>query len=339
MYGLLRELLFALDTERSHSLVLASLRALEQSGMSRLMLGSPPRLEREILGLKFRNPVGLAAGLDKDGVAIAGLAALGFGFIEVGTVTPRPQPGSPKPRLFRLQADRALINRMGFNNLGVEHLVRQISAIRSRIADDCPIGVNIGKNRDTPLAEAARDYVQCARMVAGMADYITLNLSSPNTPGLRDLAKVEALSPLLAEVRNAIEGAGKRPPLLVKVSPDMAAEDQQALAAGLSAWGADGVIATNTTTSRPPSLVAQARVQTGGLSGAPLFARALDTVERLSPHLGGLPLIACGGVHDAEGARAMMHAGADLIQVYTGLIYEGPGVITRIVEGLRCGSN
>ena len=338
MYRLLREWLFTLDPERSHSLTLGSLRALEQLGSAPVLFGAPPRLEREVFGLRFRNPVGLAAGLDKDGVAIAGLAALGFGFIEVGTVTPRPQEGSPRPRLFRLQADGALINRMGFNNLGVEHLVRQITAVRSRMATMCPIGVNIGKNWDTPMADAFLDYVKCAVRVAEVADYITLNLSSPNTPGLRDLGKVEALRPLLAEVRNGIERSvegARRPPLLVKISPDMAAEDLDALAAGLRGWGADGIIATNTTTSRPASLRSPHSSQQGGLSGAPLFERSLRTVERICPLLQGVPLVACGGVHDAASALSMTRAGASLVQIYTGLIYEGPGLIRRIVDGLR----
>ena len=334
MYTLVRDLLSALEPERSHSLTLDTLRWLERLGLSRPLFGAPPRSEREIFGLKFRNPVGLAAGLDKDGVAVLGLAALGFGFIEVGTVTPRPQSGSAKPRLFRLKADRALINRMGFNNRGVAHLVREISAIRSRMPDDCPLGVNIGMNRDTLKHEASKDYVTCAKQVADIADYITLNLSSPNTPGLRDLQKVEALSGLLAAVRDGLEHTTSRPPLLVKVSPDMAPEDLDALGAGLREWGADGVIASNTTISRPANVLDHARVEQGGLSGAPLFARSLDTVRRLSGALPGLPLIACGGIHDGTGAKRMIDAGASLVQVYTGLIYEGPRLIRRIVDEL-----
>ncbi len=331
MYGLLRESLFTLDAERAHSVTLEGLRCLERLGVSRLALGSPPRLERRLFGLRFRNPVGLAAGLDKDGIAIAGLAALGFGFIEVGTVTPKPQPGSTKPRLFRLTADQALINRMGFNNLGVEHLVRRIKDVRSRIADDCPIGVNIGKNKDTPNEDAAQDYVMCASRVAEVADYITLNLSSPNTLGLRDLARVESIAPLLAAVKRCVEAT----PLLVKISPDMADDDLEALAKGLKNWGADGVIATNTTIARPASLTAREQAQQGGLSGAPLFERSYRTITRIAPHLSGLPLIGCGGVRTAKDARRMTEAGASLVQIYTGLIYEGPQLIHRIVEGLK----
>ena len=331
MYELLRESLFAFGPERAHSVTLESLRCLERAGLSRALLGAPPRLERTLFGLRFRNPVGLAAGLDKDGVAIAGLAALGFGFIEVGTVTPKPQPGSPKPRLFRLAADRALINRMGFNNLGVDHLVGRISDVRSRIASDCPIGVNIGKNKDTPNERAVQDYVTCASRAAEVADYITVNLSSPNTPGLRDLARVESIAPLLAAVKRCVGST----PLLVKISPDMADGDLDALAAGLRQWGADGVIATNTTIARPPSLTAHERAQQGGLSGAPLFEHSLRTIKRIAPRLLGLPLIGCGGVRAAGDALRMVEAGAGLVQIYTGLIYEGPRLIRELVNALR----
>ncbi|MCY4278035.1 MAG: quinone-dependent dihydroorotate dehydrogenase [Gammaproteobacteria bacterium] len=331
MYELLRESLFTLDAERAHDLTLGSLRGLDCARVSGALFGRPPRLERTLFGLTFRNPVGLAAGLDKDGVAIAGLAALGFGFIEVGTVTPKPQAGSEKPRLFRLRKDRALINRMGFNNLGVDHLARRIDNVRSRVADDCPIGVNIGKNKDTPNEQAHQDYVVCARRVAEVADYITLNLSSPNTPGLRDLARVESIAPLLDAVKRCVDST----PLLVKISPDMADDDLDALAAGLRAWGADGVIATNTTISRPASLASREQAQPGGLSGAPLFERSLRTVSQIAPRLSGLPLIGCGGVHTAADARQMVEAGASLVQIYTGLIYEGPRLIHSIVEALR----
>ncbi len=331
MYELLRESLFMLGPERAHSVSLAGLRCLERLGLSRVALGEPPRLERTLFGLKFRNPVGLAAGLDKDGVAIAGLAALGFGFIEVGTVTPKPQPGSIKPRLFRLRSDGALINRMGFNNLGVDHLVHRISDVRSHITADCPIGVNIGRNKDTPNERAVEDYLTCAARVAEVADYITLNLSSPNTPGLRDLARVESVAPLLTAVKRRVEST----PLLVKISPDMADDDLDALANGLGGWGADGVIATNTTIARPASLTARHRVQQGGLSGAPLFERSLRTIKRIVPSLSGLPLIGCGGVRTSRDALQMVEAGASLVQTYTGLIYEGPWLIRHIVDALK----
>ncbi len=339
MYALLRELLFALPPERSHAVALGGLSTLARMGLAESIFEPPPTCEVALLGLKFRNPVGLAAGLDKDGVAIRGLAAAGFGFIEVGTVTPKPQKGSNQPRLFRLREDRAFINRMGFNNLGVAHLVRRIEAARLRLPEACPIGVNIGMNRDTPAHRSVDDYVECASKVAAVADYITLNVSSPNTPGLRDLQSIEALAPLLTSVRDCLEKAPRRPPLLVKVSPDLANEDLVALAEVLKSSGADGVIATNTTISRSMNLVSRQRIEQGGLSGAPLFERSLQTVERLANHLHGLPIIACGGVHDAESARQMMRAGASLLQIYTGFIYEGPAVIRNISEALTPVSN
>ena len=339
MYELLREMLFGLPPETSHGVALAGLSKLARLNLSESFFGPPPDLEMELLGLKFRNPVGLAAGLDKDGVAIEGLAAAGFGFIELGTVTPKPQKGSNQPRLFRLREDRALVNRMGFNNLGVTHLVRRIEAVRSRLPSACPLGVNIGMNRDTPARRAIEDYVECATKVAGVADYITVNVSSPNTPGLRDLQRVEALAPLLVSVRECLERVRTRPPLLVKVSPDLAEEDLIALAQVLKNSGADAAIATNTTISRPTSLVSRHRVEQGGLSGEPLFERALRTVEQLARHLEGLPIIACGGVHSAESAHRMVQAGASLIQIYTGFIYKGPRLIRSISNELRSHSN
>lgn len=338
-YELLRELLFGLPPETSHRVALAGLSKLERLGLSESFFGPPPALEVKLLDLKFRNPIGLAAGLDKDGIAIEGLAAAGFGFIELGTVTPKPQRGSDGPRLFRLKEDRALINRMGFNNLGVAHLVRRIESVRSRHPDACPIGVNIGMNRDTPSGRAIDDYTHCASKVVGVADYITLNVSSPNTPGLRDLQRIEALAPLLGSVRECLERAPKRPPLLVKVSPDLAEEDLALLAEVLKKSGADAVIATNTTISRPASLVSRHRVEQGGLSGQPLFERALQTVERLAMHLEGVPIIACGGIQDAESAHRMMRAGASLVQIYTGFIYQGPALIRSVTKELRSRSN
>lgn len=338
-YVMLRELLFSLPSETSHAVALAGLSSLARTGLSEPFFGTPPSCEVELLGLKFRNPVGLAAGLDKDGVAVLGLAATGFGFIEVGTVTPKPQKGSSQPRLFRLREDRALVNRMGFNNLGVAHLVRRLEAARSRLPEACPIGINIGMNRDTPAHRSIEDYVECARKVAAVADYITLNVSSPNTPGLRDLQRIEALVPLLGSVRDSLEKAPKHPPLLVKVSPDLAEEDLIALAEVLKSSGADGVIATNTTISRPENLASRHRMEQGGLSGEPLFERSLQTVELLASHLQGLPIIACGGIHDAGSARRMMRAGASLLQIYTGFIYEGPMLIRNISQALRSDSN
>lgn len=334
MYPLLREIFFSLSPERSHAVALKSLSLLQKFGLSEHLFGAPPSAEVEVLGLRFRNPVGLAAGLDKDGVAIAGLAAVGFGFIEVGTITPRPQSGSPQPRLFRLREERALINRMGFNNLGVAHLVEKLESARSRMPEACPLGVNLGMNRDTPAQEAVADYAQCARSVARFADYVTVNVSSPNTPGLRDLQRIETLVPLLEGVRNSLERSQARPRMLVKVSPDLAHEELEALAGVLKSAGADGVIATNSTVSRPSSLSSRSRTEPGGLSGEPLFELSLRTVEQLSQVLDGLPLIACGGIHDAGSAKRMLDAGAHLLQVYTGFIYEGPRLLRSITESL-----
>ncbi len=332
MYRLIRELLFALPPEISHHVALVGLSVLERYGLSERLFGAVPGSEVELLGLKFRNPVGLAAGFDKDGVAIAGLAAAGFGFVEVGTVTPLPQPGSARPRLFRLRREQALINRMGFNNLGVSHLVRQIEAVRSRLPDACPLGVNIGMNRVTPRDRALDDYCLCASEVAAVADYITLNLSSPNTPGVRDLQRIEALMPLLASVREHLERAPRCPPLVVKISPDLAEPDLAALAGVLKRCGADAVIATNTTLSRPADLRSRHRAEQGGLSGKPLLDEALRTLVTLATHLDGLPLIACGGIQDRDTAQQVLRAGASLMQVYTGFIYQGPRLIRQLCE-------
>ncbi len=332
MYPLLREILFTLSPESSHTVALKGLALMQRWGLSESFFGTPPLAEVELFGLKFRNPVGLAAGLDKDGVAIAGLASVGFGFLEVGTVTPGPQSGSPKPRLFRLQKERALINRMGFNNLGMDHLAERIEAVRPSLPDACPLGVNIGMNRDTSADRAVDDYARCAKRVAECADYVTVNVSSPNTPGLRDLQRIDALVPLLTRVRECLDASSAGTPLLVKVSPDLAGEDLDALAKVLKPSGADGVIATNTTVTRPGSLVSRERAEQGGLSGEPLFEKSLQSVKRLAAHLQGLPLIACGGVHDANSARKMLDAGASLVQIYTGFIYQGPQLIRDITN-------
>ena len=332
MYPLLREILFTLSPESSHAVALKGLELIARWGLADSFFGSPPSREVELFGLKFRNPVGLAAGLDKDGVAIAGLASVGFGFLEVGTVTPRPQSGSHKPRLFRLPKEHALINRMGFNNLGVDHLCQRIEAVRSSLPDACPLGVNIGMNRDTSADRAVDDYARCAKRVAERADYVTVNVSSPNTPGLRDLQRIDALVPLLARVRECLDASPARTPLLVKVSPDLVGEDLDALAKVLKPSGADGVIATNTTVTRSGSLVSKERVEQGGLSGEPLFEKSFQSVQRLAAHLDGLPLIACGGVHDADSARQMLDAGASLVQIYTGFIYQGPRLIRDITN-------
>ena len=280
------------------------------------------RAVSNVLGLRFPNRVGVAAGLDKDGVAAAGLAQMGFGFVEVGTVTPRPQRGNPQPRLFRLAEDRALVNRMGFNSAGAQAVAANLSRLRL----DVPLGVNIGKNRTTPLDDAVGDYAACLTALHGFADYVTVNLSSPNTPGLRDLqaaSRVHALVAELVEVRDRLAAeTGTATPLLVKLAPDLTPADLEATAQAAVAAGVDGFVAVNTTLRRPSSLRSLDAAETGGLSGAPLLPMALDTVRRLRAIVGaGLPIIGVGGIASLEDTHVMVDAGADLVQVYTALIY------------------
>jgi dihydroorotate dehydrogenase len=292
---------------------------------------APPGSGIELLGLRFANPVGLAAGFDKSGLYVDRVARLGFGFIEVGTVTPRPQPGNPPPNLFRLVEDEALINRMGFNNDGVEATVRRLEKRKYRGV----CGVNIGKNFDTPLEQASSDYLKCLRAVYATADYVTVNISSPNTPGLRNLQSAEALDRLLLELVNAREQLsgvhGKRVPLLVKLAPDLDDANLDSICNVLKSSGIDGVVATNTTVTRPASLRSRHARETGGLSGLPLRPLSLRVVRELRARLGAaFPVIGVGGISSAESGRAMFDAGANLIQVYSGLIYEGPRLITDL---------
>ncbi|HKI99201.1 MAG TPA: quinone-dependent dihydroorotate dehydrogenase [bacterium] len=342
LYSLIRPLLFALPPETAHRAVLhglAGMARLPGSGPLLRALGGAPdaALQVELWGLRFPNPVGVAAGLDKDGVALAPLLALGCGFVEAGTVTPRPQPGNPRPRLFRLPADRALINRMGFNNAGTAALAGRLQALRAAWPGAI-VGVNLGKNRDTPLEAAAGDYVAALQPVYALADYLVINVSSPNTPGLRGLqarAELQATVSAVAAARaRRVEAGERRVPLLVKVAPEL---DEAALADVVSValdTGCDGLIATNTTLSRE-GLRSPARDAAGGLSGEPLrplALRSVATLYRLSA--GRLPLVGVGGIASAEHAYALIRAGASLVQVYTGLIYEGPGLIRRVRRGL-----
>jgi dihydroorotate dehydrogenase len=303
------------------------------AGALRRWLGPrDPVLGVRALGLEFPGPLGLAAGFDKDARGVAGLAALGFGFVEVGTVTARPQPGNPRPRMFRLPADRALVNRMGFNNEGAGAAAARLR----RLADDgrlgrtgVIVGVNIGKTKAVPDEEAARDYAASARAVAGVADYVVVNVSSPNTPGLRDLQAADRLKPVLMAVREALDAtADHRLPLLVKIAPDLADADVDAIADLALELGLDGIVATNTTVSRDglassPAEVAAAGA--GGLSGAPLRGRALAVLRRLRARAGDrLVLIAAGGIETGDDAWERLEAGATLVQAYTGFIYGGP---------------
>ena len=334
VYRYLRPLLFALPPETAHALTLAALRCY---GVGR----SRPRTEPQVrvMGLDFPNRVGLAAGFDKDGIAVAGAARLGFGFIETGTVTPRPQPGNPKPRLFRLREDAALINRMGFNNAGTAALAANLHRQRRRLA--IPLGVNIGKNRETPLDAATDDYAACLAAVYDVADYVVVNVSSPNTAGLRSLQAPAATKALVeALVRQRDDLAQRRPnaprsPLLVKLAPDLTGEDQVATAMTAIAAGADGLVAVNTTLTRAPTLRSPRAAQAGGLSGQPLFPATLAAVQRLRAAIGPEPtLIAVGGVASAADAQALREAGADLVQVYSALVYQGPGLIRTLAATL-----
>ncbi|MGD9582275.1 MAG: quinone-dependent dihydroorotate dehydrogenase [Lysobacterales bacterium] len=339
MYRLFRPLLFALDAERAHDAGLASIAAAHRCGLGRLLATPSPSLPVDVFGLGFANPVGLAAGLDKNGAHIDALAGLGFGFIEIGTTTPRPQSGNPRPRLFRLPAAQAVINRMGFNNAGVEVLVK--NAERARFGG--PLGINIGKNKDTPNADALADYGFCLERVYARADYVTINISSPNTAGLRELQDAPALRALLSGLLDARERlAGqhrKRVPLLLKIAPDLGEAELDAIAAIALELSIDGLIATNTTLARPRLAGLAHAGESGGLSGKPLFDAATAVLHGLSSRLAGrIPLVGVGGILCGADAAAKAAAGASLVQFYTGLIYRGPELIAEAVAALgqRC---
>jgi dihydroorotate dehydrogenase len=335
LYSLVRPLFFALDPETAHTLAFAALDSIARCGL----VGRPPRgVPVHAMGLQFPNAVGLAAGLDKNGEHIDGLGALGFGFIEVGTVTPRPQPGNPRPRLFRLPQAGALINRMGFNNEGAEYLVDRVR--RSHFAARGGIlGINIGKNFDTPIERAADDYVACLRAVYAWASYIAINVSSPNTRNLRDLqdetALVALLGALTREREELMQRHGRRVPLAVKIAPDLDDADIPRLASTLASQQIDAVIATNTTTARDGVRGLRHGEETGGLSGSPLRERATTVVRILARALdGALPIIAAGGVMSGQDARQKLEAGATLVQIYTGLIYRGPVLVREAIEAV-----
>lgn len=318
-----------LPPEASHGVALSLFR----KGLVPGALTPPPSLNVEVFGLKFSTPLGLAAGFDKDAVALRGLFQSGFGFVEAGTVTPRPQAGNPRPRLFRLAGDRALINRMGFNGAGVVRFVRNIERARENGSLDGPLGVNIGANRDSK--DFTVDYINCLKRVAPLADYVTLNLSSPNTPSLRSLQEGEALRRLLGHMAEISAGLKKRVPLLLKLAPELTGRALTESVAAAREFGISGLILCNTTTARPADLCSSARVEEGGLSGAPLRERALAMVREVyGLSEGHLPLIGVGGIESVEDAYARIRAGASLVQVYTGLIYRGPRLIDEIHAGL-----
>ena len=341
-YQFFRPLIYRLTPEQAHTVTIQLLRLAGSTPLSTLLLRAFFRPLRagpacEVAGLRFPNPLGMAAGYDKDGLGWKGLACLGFGHIELGTVTPLPQPGNPLPRIFRLVEDRAVINRMGFPGMGADFLARHLRGSRPK---ELVLGVNLGKNKNTPLESAHEDYVQLVRVFAPLADYLAVNVSSPNTPGLRTLQSRAALSHILQpvdEVRRQEAARKMRAvPIFVKLAPDLDDRNlDEALEAVLENH-MDGVIAANTTLSRP-NLISGLGGETGGLSGAPLGDLSLALLRKVVARLDGrLPVIASGGVMDAQGAQARLDAGAALVQLYTGLIYAGPGLVKDILDaGLR----
>lgn len=339
LYALARPLLFSLDAERAHHLVLSLLKSASGLGLTGL-LPAPAPDPRTVMGLQFRNPVGLAAGLDKDGACIDGLAALGFGFVEVGTVTPRPQPGNPLPRMFRLPEASAIINRMGFNNGGVDAFVENVQRSRFYQERQGVLGLNIGKNADTPLERAAEDYLFCLEKVYPYASYVTINISSPNTKNLRQLQGGSELDSLLAQLKEARQRLADRHkrqvPMALKIAPDMQQDQVEVVAQALLRHGIDGVIATNTTVSRDAVQGLAHAGEAGGLSGKPVFEASNRVIRALKAELGDtIPIIGVGGIASGADAQAKIAAGASLVQLYTGLIYRGPALVQECIEALR----
>lgn len=335
LYGLLRPLLFKLDAETAHHFTLNAMNRANQLGLLQLLA---PHIEcklRTVMGLTFPNPVGLAAGLDKNGAYIDALAALGFGFIEIGTVTPRPQPGNPKPRMFRIPEANAIINRMGFNNDGVDKLIENVKKSHYKGI----LGINIGKNFDTPIENAADDYLIGLRKVYPYASYIAVNISSPNTKNLRQLQQADELGNLLSalksEQQRLAQAHGKYVPLALKIAPDLETEQVIEIADLLIKNEIDGVIATNTTLSRAGVEHLPAGTETGGLSGTPVRTKSTAVIKQLSLALQGkVPIIGVGGIMNGLDAAEKMKAGASLIQVYSGLIYRGPALVKDVVQTL-----
>ncbi len=337
-WALLRPLAFRLDPELSHRLTLAALGRWSAIFSGRLPDADParrPDLKRRVLGLDFPNPIGLAAGLDKEGEAVPAWQRLGFGFIEVGTVTALPQPGNPRPRLFRLPADRALVNRMGFNNGGAAAMQVRLERLRARGVLQVPLGVNLGKSKVTPAEQAAADYQASFERLGALADYVVVNISSPNTPGLRDLQTVDEVRRIVDAIQGPNQRLPQPRPLLVKLAPDLADGDAIDCARAALEAGCAGLILTNTTI-RFEGLKSPTTGLSGGLSGRPLFARSTRLLKTVREAVGPDPvLIGVGGIMDPLGARAKLAAGADLIQVYTGLIYGGPGWVRHLLRGLQ----
>ncbi|ELS8058667.1 TPA: quinone-dependent dihydroorotate dehydrogenase [Escherichia coli] len=334
-YPFVRKALFQLDPERAHEFTFQQLRRITGTPFEALVRQKVPAKPVNCMGLTFKNPLGLAAGLDKDGESIDALGAMGFGSIEIGTVTPRPQPGNDKPRLFRLVDAEGLINRMGFNNLGVDNLIENVKKAHY----DGVLGINIGKNKDTPVEQGKDDYLICMDKIYPYAGYIAINISSPNTPGLRTLQYGEALDDLLIAIKNKQNDLQKihqkYVPIAVKIAPDLSEEELIQVADSLVRHNIDGVIATNTTLDR--SLVQGMKNcdQTGGLSGRPLQLKSTEIIRRLSQELNGrLPIIGVGGIDSVIAAREKIAAGATLVQIYSGFIFKGPPLIKEIVSNI-----
>ncbi len=338
LYSFLRPLLFRIDPETAHHIILHALNISYRLKLGKLLFLPPFAQPCEIMGLRFPNCIGLAAGLDKNGDYIDALAALGFGFIEIGTTTPRPQPGNPAPRLFRLPQAQAIINRMGFNNKGVDYLVERVK--RARFSGI--LGINIGKNFDTPLEKAVDDYLNCMRKVYPYAGYIALNISSPNTPGLRNLQQKENLARLiesLKEEQHRLKSThGRYVPLAVKVAPDLESDEVNTIAEVLTEFAIDAVIATNTTLNHQSVEQLPYGRENGGLSGAPLRSQSTQIIQQFSRKL-DLPIIGVGGIMGGADAREKIAAGASLIQIYSGLIYSGPELIREIAKIFKNNNN
>lgn len=335
MYSLAKPFLFQCDAERAHELSLAALAKTQHTPLAALyrrpLISNPV----ELMGLTFANPVGLAAGLDKDGDCIDAFAALGFGFIEIGTVTPRAQEGNEKPRLFRIKEADAIINRMGFNNKGIDNLVENVKQSRYKGV----LGINIGKNKDTPLEQGKDDYLICMEKAYAHASYITVNISSPNTPGLRSLQYGEALDDLLAGLKEKQQQLAKQyhkqVPLLVKIAPDLSMAELEQVADSLVRFNIDGVIATNTTLDRDLVFDLPHAYEAGGLSGRPVQHKSTQVIQALSGYLNGqLPIIGVGGIDSLTAGREKMAAGASLVQVYSGFIYQGPALVQTLARHL-----
>ncbi|MDO6638357.1 quinone-dependent dihydroorotate dehydrogenase [Shewanella sp. 5_MG-2023] len=335
-YKVAQKVMFQMDPEIAHNIAIGSLKNTGNNPLNLFYSQKVASAPVTCMGINFKNPVGLAAGLDKDGESIDAFHAMGFGHIEVGTVTPRPQPGNEQPRLFRLKPAKAIINRMGFNNKGVDNLVRNLMAKKS----DIIVGVNIGKNKDTPVDEGKNDYLICMEKVYQYSDYIAVNISSPNTPGLRTLQYGELLDDLLSSLKEKQTELAKKynkyVPIALKIAPDLTSEEIEKIAESLLKSKFDGAIATNTTLTRDAVVGLDNANEAGGLSGKPLTDLSTQVIKQLAGYLNGdIPIIGVGGINSAEDALAKFDVGSELVQIYTGFIYQGPGLINDIVNAYK----